>query len=426
MNNLLNRTLFILLFSALVIVGLSSVLQFFWIKNKIESRVDKTLIKEKSLIKEQLKDIQPSEGFSYNTNRASVKIIENSHFVSDDSIFNGQFLVDDELLNYRVLQTVVTIDNQNYKIEIRKETEETNTFIDSLYFTYVLTLLFVVLLFVLFKYFLLKNTWLPFFKTLKTLKYSDLQNQLVTFSSDVKIQEFSDLNNELTILAAKIYEEYQSQKKFIENLNHELMTPLAVIRAKLELIIQSENLKKNDLKLVSDIFITIDRLTKLNKSLILISKIENNQFEEVEDVSFLSSINEVLNSFEDQIRSKTIRLRKDVASDKVITANEMLIFVLLSNLIKNAIFHNLDSNGTIEISLDEKSLCISNSGKINKSKSNIFDRFVTGRKSENSIGLGLSIVERICSLYNIKINYIHINETHSFKLDFNSTESLQN
>lgn len=418
MNNLLNRTLFTLLFSAIVIVGISSVLQFFWIKTKIEKRVDKTLIKEKGLIKEQLKDIQPEEGFSYNTNRASVKIIANSKSIAPDSIFNGAFLVDDELINYRVLQTVVSINDQNFKIEIRKEIEETNTFIDSLYFTYLLTLILVILLFVLFKYFLLKNTWLPFFKTLKTLKYSDLQNELVTFSSDVKIQEFSDLNNELTLLAAKIYDEYQSQKKFIENLNHELMTPLAVIRAKLELIIQSENLKKNDLKLVSDIFITLDRLTKLNKSLILISKIENHQFEEVEEVSVLACINEVLNSFEDQIRVNEIKLRKEVHSDKVIVANEMLIFVLLSNLIKNSIFHNLDSGGNIEIELEEDSLLISNSGKISKSEKNIFDRFVTSNKSENSIGLGLSIVERICALYNIEIFYSTLEGKHSFKLTF--------
>jgi signal transduction histidine kinase len=418
MNNLLNRTLFTLLFSAITIVGLSSVLQFFWIKAKIEKRVDKTLIREKGFIKKQLKDLKPTKGFSYNTNRASVKIISEHTSLAPDSIYNGSFLVDNELINYRVLQTIISIDDQHFKIEIRKEIEETNTFIDSLYFTYFLTLLLIVILFVLFKYFLLKNTWLPFFKTLKTLKYSDLQNQQVTFSSNVKIQEFRELNNELTTLAAKIFEEYQSQKKFIENLNHELMTPIAIIRAKLELIIQSEHLKKNDLKLVSDIFMTIDRLTKLNKSLILISKIENNQFEDVEEVSLLSCINEVLNSFEDQIRVKEIRLRKEVKSDKIIVANEMLIFVLLSNLIKNAIFHNLDLNGTIEIELTSDFLLISNSGKMNKANFNVFDRFVSAKKSENSIGLGLSIVERICNLYFIEIDYTQSVNKHSFKLVF--------
>lgn len=426
MNNLLNRTLFVLIFSSLTIVGCTSALQFFWIKYKIENRVDKRLLKEKAYIKEQIKDIQPSTGFSYNTHRASVKFLENSKSITNDTIYNGIVIEDNEKVNYRILNTFVTVGSQEYKVEIRKEIEETNTFIESLYFTYLITLVLVILMFILFKYFLLKNTWLPFFKTLNILKNSDLQNNLVVFSSQVKIKEFRDLNIELTFLAQKIYDEFQSQKKFIENLNHELMTPLAIIRAKLELIVQSENLKENDLKLVSDIFISIDRLTKLNKSLILISKIENNQFEEMEEVSVIKCINEVLDSFEDQIRVQEIKLRTEMETDIILEVNEMLIFVLLSNLIKNSIFHNLEIGGVIEISVKDNEVIIANTGKNHNLKNDIFERFQTAKKSENSIGLGLSIVKRICELYGFSIRYTQESEKHYMVLKVNTTDLLQN
>ena len=96
----------------------------------------------------------------------------------------------------------------------------------------------------------------------------------------------------------------------------------------------------------------------------------------------------------------------------------MLIFVLLSNLIKNSIFHNLELNGTISIELSNSYLLISNSSLLNKTKENLFERFITGQKSENSIGLGLSIVKRICDLYNIKIEYAQSNNEYHFKLEF--------
>lgn len=426
MNNLLNRTLFILLFSSIVIIGFTSGLQFLWIKTKIENRVDNVLLKEKSVVVDELIAEGFSEERSYSTNRANIKIKPTTKSILNDAIVNTTNTENSEVVNYRVLTTYLTVNSQVYQLEIKKEVEETNTFIGGLYFSFSLTLILVIVMFILIKYFLLKNTWLPFFKTLEVLKSSDLQNNLTTFSSDVRIKEFKDLNNELTLLAQKVYDEFQSQKKFIENLNHELMTPLAIIRAKLELIIQSENLKENDLKLVSDIFIAIDRLTKLNKSLILISKIENHQFEEVEEVSFTDCIAEVLNSFEDQIRVQQIKIRKEIKADIVVKANEMLIFVLLSNLIKNAIFHNLESGGEIIIKIKKDQLIIANTGKKNKLYNNVFERFITASKTEKSIGLGLSIVKHICELYKIKIVYTQLEGKHYFELTVKSTDLVQN
>jgi signal transduction histidine kinase len=419
---LLDRTLIILLFSSFLIIGLSSTAQFYWVKNKIEKRVDKKLLREKKLIKEQLKDIDPKDGFSYNTERASVKFSVKTHSISNDSLFYDDLLNEDrEKTRYRILQTSVDVSDQDFRVEIRKEVEETETFIQSIFLTFLVTLFSVILVFIILKYFLLKSTWSPFFDTLHKLKNSDFQNDQIEFNSEIKIQEFLDLNNELNILADNVYNEYQSQKTFTENINHELMTPLAIIKGKLELIIQSENLDEQDLKLVSDIFITLDRLTKLNKSLVLLSKIDNHQYDEKVSVNIQDLLDDIFNLFEDQIRAKNLKIRKQYDFQRKIFINDMLAYLLLSNIIKNAIFHNLDSGGYINIILNEDNIEIINSGqKNNLQEQNVFDRFTKDSSSEDSIGLGLSIVQKICELNDITIQYEQENGVHTFKLQYKS------
>jgi signal transduction histidine kinase len=415
---LLDKTIIVLLFSALFITGVSSVIQYYWVKTKIENRVDKKLLREKNLIKEQLKGINPTDGFNYSTERASVKFSINKNKIHTDSLFYDNALDrDGEKTNYRILLTRINVAEQDFRVEIRKEVEETNTFIQSVFLTFLITLFSVFLIFIILKYFLLKNTWAPFFETLSILKNSDFQSHPIRFNGNIQIKEFKDLNEELNILSDKVYTEFQSQKTFTENINHELMTPLAIIKGKLELIIQSENLDEQDLKLVSDIFITIDRLTKLNKSLVLLSKIDNHQFEEKVAVNLPELIDSIVNLFEDQIRAKKLKIRKQFEGDKNREMSEMLAYILFSNLIKNAIFHNLDDNGFIHIILTDKKCEIINSGKNSDlNQQNIFDRFVKESTSEDSIGLGLSIVSKICELNNIDIQYEQKDGTHTIRL----------
>jgi signal transduction histidine kinase len=414
---LLDKTILVLLVSAFLITGLSSGIQYYWIKNKIENRVDKKLLREKSLIKEQLKDINPKDGFSYNTERASVRFsIKNNATFSDSLFYYNTVDVDGEKTNYRILQTRVNIAGQYFRVEIRKEVEETNTFIQSIFLTFLVTLFLVFLVFIILKYFLLRKTWAPFFETLNKLKTSDFQNQKVVFRANLKIKEFQDLNDELNILSNNVYDEFQAQKTFTENINHELMTPLAIIRGKLELIIQSENLDEQDLKLVADIFITIDRLTKLNKSLVLLSKIDNHQFEDKVNVNLQELIDDIINLFEDQIRAKNLKIRKQYEGETYFGISESLAYILFSNIIKNAIFHNVD-NGFIKIIISDKQCEIINSGHDTVLKQgNIFDRFVKESMSEDSIGLGLSIVAKICELNNIEIQYEQKEGTHTIRL----------
>jgi signal transduction histidine kinase len=414
---LLDKTLLALLITSVIAIGASASLQYFFTKSKIESRVDKKLYKEKGLIKEQLKDLQPSIGFSFNTERSSVKFID-ADVNCEDSLYNGiKIDVDGEEIPYRILRTCVELDESSFRLEIKKESEETATFVSSFFFTHFVILLVVVGIFALFKFFFLRNIWSPFFATLKMIQEHDIPNEKVKFDITTKVKEFKELNTELQNLSDEIYREYQTQKSFTEDATHELMTPIAVIRNKMELLIQSEQLKSADLELIGDMLSKLDRIAKINKALILLSKIDH-QYEERENVNINEVIDESLNFFEDQIRNNGLTVRKNVTEDLIIKMNDDLAHILLMNLLKNSVMHNIE-NGTIEISILDNVLTIRNSGLALESSSNsMFDRFAKESSNPDSIGLGLSIIQRVCRRYSVRLTYSVGKSTHTFQLTF--------
>ena len=214
----------------------------------------------------------------------------------------------------------------------------------------------------------------------------------------------------------RIQEEFLSQKQYSENLSHELLTPLAIIRSKAELLMQSPQLNEESMLNLDSIIQTAGRLTKVNQALILLSKIENNQFVDEERIHLNDIINESLGNFEDQIRKKKLKVRMNLKESSELYSNLNLMRVLISNLIKNAVFHNVDG-GSIQISLEEKTLIIVNSGIENKhSPEEFFKRFVSSQTSDNSVGLGLSIVKRICTLFSYSIMYETKEEMHTITL----------
>ncbi len=411
---LLDRTFLIVFIGASLVLTGAAVIQYYTLRQKIEQRVDKRLLKEKQLIGEQLEDIKIRPGFSYQTARSSVEVIENEIDQGCvDSLFYGKLTdVDGEVISYRILQTCIQIDQDQFRIQIKKEVEETNTFISNLFWTSVLTLVGVLILFLLLKFLVLKNVWNPFFQSLEKLKDHDLQRNMVRFDTNVNIREFRELNIELSRLADRIYTEYQDQKGFVENANHELMTPIAVISNKLELLVQSNRLGQEEILLVNDIMVKLNKLSRINRALVLISKIDHHQFPESENVNLLENIDEALNMMEDQIRSKQIKVRKQIVGTFHAEINPDLADILALNLIKNAVTHNLEQ-GFIEIDVQNNSLVIRNSGEpMTARPSDMFRRFVRNTTREESTGLGMSIMQKICQTSGLHIDYQVNDSTH--------------
>jgi signal transduction histidine kinase len=277
-----------------------------------------------------------------------------------------------------------------------------------------------ILLVVLFllNWFLSKSMWKPFHKTLDSLKTFDLsKKEALTFPTE-NTSEFKMLNEALGKMTEKIMSDYQSLKEFTENASHELQTPLAIIRSKLELMVQAENLSEEQVKQVQDIYESVNRLSKLNQSLLLLAKIENCQFHETQILDASALVEKKLGQLEELIDLKGIKVEKKLGPGAEIKMNPQLADILLSNILSNAIRHNT-SGGTITVEVKNNLLTVSNSGNLLEiSNEKLFERFQKGTTSSESVGLGLSIVKQICDTYNFNVNYSYLSGTHTITITF--------
>jgi len=267
-----------------------------------------------------------------------------------------------------------------------------------------------------------RNLWRPFYTSLSQLgKLSFSQKNPPAFAAS-STREFNELNTSLTKMANKMFRDYENQKQFTENASHELQTPLAVIKSKTDLLLQSHSASEGDMTLISDIERSVTKLTYLNRSLLLLSKLENRQFDEKVPINLSGLFDRVLGSFEDRILLKHISIRKLYREEVVMSMNPTTAEILFSNLVQNAIRYNLPEDGVIVVTLCTSYFEISNTGvELQGDPQRIFDRFTKFNANSESMGLGLSIVRQICDYYSFSVDYIFDGSLHRFKVTFDST-----
>lgn len=269
----------------------------------------------------------------------------------------------------------------------------------------------------------------PFYNTLKKLQHFNLKAKKKLVLRPTRTKEFSELNNYVGKMTDKAVDDYISLKEFAENASHELQTPLAIIRSKLELLSESD-IRGEQAVLISDMQNSVDKLTHINRSLVLLSRLENNEYESKEEVSFSKYAKEAMGTFEDLITLKGLRLDCRIADDVDVKLHAALVDILLNNLISNAIRHNIP-NGRIEVVLDRDCLRITNTGlPPTGNPEEMFQRFKKGTQCNHSIGIGLSIVKQICDINSFQIRYQFAAGLHVITIAFpgvsNSSKLLQN
>ena len=263
-----------------------------------------------------------------------------------------------------------------------------------------------------------RQGWKVFYDTIEKINNYDV-NSHETFSlnqSDIK--EFADLNRVLLIMTERIKNDYINLKEYIENASHEIQTPLAIINSKMELLLQTGDMTEKQYKMVADAYEASIRLSRLDKTLILLAKIENRQFPDSKPVNPAIMINDQLESLEDLIHSKKIKVIKKLDDQIAIQMNPYLTEILLVNLIKNAIRHNI-TGGELIVELSNSRLRIANSGPpLKMDPEMLFKRFQKSSQSPESLGLGLAIVQKICDMYGFKVGYSYQNEMHEMIVEF--------
>ncbi|MFT3948505.1 MAG: HAMP domain-containing sensor histidine kinase [Agriterribacter sp.] len=264
-----------------------------------------------------------------------------------------------------------------------------------------------------------KKIWEPFYNTLSRLQNYNIDNHEPLVLERAPVEEFNDLNRSLEDLTRRVQDAYMSQKAFTENASHEMQSPLAVFQSKLELLMQTSPLTPEQAHLINDLADTGRRMSRINKSLVLLTKIENNQFAQVENIALQHIITALLQQYDLQVKEKMLQVYFEQKEDIVLKADKTLIEILAGNLLTNAIRHNV-TGGRIYITVQNNSLRICNSGSETPlDDQTIFNRFVKSTADSNSIGLGLAIVNTICCIYRYKIQYSFTDNLHCFTVDFN-------
>lgn len=261
--------------------------------------------------------------------------------------------------------------------------------------------------------------WNPFFTTMKKINEYDItRNRLIDLANETGTTEFNDLNKAINILISNITASFDHQKQFVENASHEMQTPLAIIRSRIELLTNQPALTENIAARLGDITDANNRLTQLNRTLLLLAKIENNQFPETEDVNVSLMIDAVIEMFRNLYEKKSPAININRDQPIIIKANPSLIEILISNIIKNAIVHNI-AEGKIYVSISNNEFLVKNTGsELQGAPVEMFQRFKKGSDKTKTTGLGLALVKQICYLYGYQPSYEYSNGWHIIKIIF--------
>lgn len=262
-----------------------------------------------------------------------------------------------------------------------------------------------------------KRMWKPFYTSLEKIKSFDLDRDSKIVFEKTDIMEFDELNGSLRKLIDTNLAVYNQQKEFADNASHELQTPLAVVQSKLELLSQSQTLSEEQYHLIEDALAALSRAGRINKNLLLLTKIENSQFADKQLIDIGSSLEEMIEQLRPFFENKQINCELDVQGDLTVEGNKSLVEILLSNLITNAIRYT-DAGNKISIVVEPGGLRVENPGAASLRTGQLFKRFASASVSTAGTGLGLAIVKQICVRYNWKIAYQFNENRHIFRIDF--------
>jgi signal transduction histidine kinase len=342
-------------------------------------------------------------------------ITSDEEILSDTLIYDS---IDGKLIQYRQLSFYKKVNNRNYFIQVRRAVLDYTSLLKDVFILETILFLAFIIVLTLVNNRVSKKLWKPFYFVLdKINNYKvDLAQSMVLPPSSIK--EFSELSAAIEKMSMKINNEFNIQKEFTENASHEIQTPLAIIKNKLEILLQAPGISKEQMDLISSASVAANRLSKLNEALIILSKIENRQFHEVEDVRVNEVVDRIVLGLEELIKIKSIAVEKNYLEELHIKMHPYLAEILIENLIINAIKHNT-SPGIIVITTKKGSLEIVNTGVHSSGNvERLFHRFVKSNPKSQSLGLGLSIVKAICDTYSFTINYVMDTGNHKVTVNF--------
>jgi signal transduction histidine kinase len=419
---LLNRSLIYLSLTFLIIIGVWSVLFYLNLKDEIRDSIDDGLENNKLLIIQKVKTdtaLLLQNKFGGNNFEIHPLSKQNArHFKERYKDTLMYRLNEDDLEAVRILHTAFKHKNNYYHLKIISSLVEEDDLIEDSFWSVLWLFIILVTSIIIINNIVLRRVWNPFYEILNRLKNYRLDKDEAPINIATNTKEFTELQNASNTLIHHSKEVYTSQKQFAENASHEMQTPLAIITNKLELLLESESLTDANAKTIADVMNIANRLTQINKSLLLLAKIENKQFPDQKLISFNELSKEFISRFQDFADFKEIQITIGETEHLDVLMDASLADILVANLVKNAVFHNC-KGGKIDLRFTGHEFTICNTGTITAlHPQKIFNRFQKDATKSESTGLGLAVCKAICDFYGISLNYHFAEYEHCFSVNF--------
>lgn len=387
----------------LLIIAVWAALFYAYILDEVYDNVDDGLKDRKiQIIKAVYHDPKLLDSKDFGFNEFKIKPISESEYKDKSRFYNKMFYMeyDDKDQPYRVLETdFIDQFGKRQRLEIRTSTVEQDELVYDLTTALIVLYILLVISIVAVNGYLLNKAMRPFYAILDRLKKYQFGISSSQEAQRYAIKEFEELNVEIEEMIDRNELVFHQQKQFIENASHELQTPLAIVINKIDLVIQNDDLDRKQMNFLSEVKGDLRRMAGLNKSLLMLSKIENSQFNKTEKVDFNEMISELVKSYEDFIEFKKVHVSIVEKGFFGADFNPDLAGILLSNLLKNAVKYNIEE-GVVNIIIKDNELIFQNSSNgIPLDEAQIFNRFYKQGSDHSSTGLGLSIISTITKQY---------------------------
>ncbi|MEA9415376.1 HAMP domain-containing sensor histidine kinase [Flavobacterium sp. PL02] len=418
-KKLLNKTTTsFLIFSVFIL--LISVPVFYYITERLYlEETDETLTLHKDeFLKNELSKFDNKDIALWNKYNRNVQIIP-SHIAVKDTIFNKVYF--DELENenepYRELNAPIIIKGQPYTYIGRINLIETEDLVTSIAMLFLVVIIILLLGILIITKISSRKLWKPFYDTLDQIQGFEIDKNKTPRFMDTDVEEFDRLNKSLNRLIEKNTDIYNNQREFVENAAHELQTPLALFQTKIDTLFQLD-ITQEQSEVLSSLNKDVSRLNRLNKNLLLLSKIENENYLDKQPIVINEYLKKHLDFFTEQAKAKNLTIVIEYTEKLKIEGNPSLTEVLINNLFLNAIRHNI-KNGKISIIITGDSITFLNTGQetplvVDK----LFNRFSKSNPSSQGNGLGMAIIKKITEISHWKIDYAFENNLHRFTVKF--------
>ncbi|SNC65914.1 Signal transduction histidine kinase [Hymenobacter gelipurpurascens] len=409
MKLLARTTVFFLIYASVVAVG-GTFVYYGFISKIYYAYVDRTLSRRKMRVEKALRlhlrtpaDLTFWHQLDHNVEFKPLSVPGPPVAFSQRMMYNE---LTNQIVPYRQLAAPVQFQGRPYRLELR------TTMLDSqeLLARIVLAgaLLFGALLvgLLLLQHFLARRMWAPFYSTLSELQKYKLDQHQSVHLSDTRIPEFKELNSALKRVLNRNQRIYHRQREFTENAAHELQTPLAILRTKLDLLVQAPGLTEQQAGHIEALLEVTQRLTHLSRSLLLLAHLDQQLFFPTETVDLAAAIRTQLGQLREQLSASNLTLTTDVVASLPLAANRSLLEILVSNLLSNAIRHNVPG-GELVVTLTTEEFSVQNTGRSHALPADqLFVRFRPGpERPPGSVGLGLAIARQICETYGFLLSY---------------------